>query len=78
MKVTINIPSNKQDFKELWKKIKHPQRTKHNIGILDKIAKEICKEIKSGYWDKDISSYMREEVTKRILTIVYEHRNELK
>lgn len=55
---------------------------RHNRSILYQITREICAELKSGYWRNDISETMIERLTEGqysvIRRIVLKHKNELR
>jgi len=65
--IMITFPTS---LKELRERINNslkwliaPKRRSHNAAVLAKLQKEICSELNSGYWDKDITPYMREQLT---------------
>lgn len=64
---TINIPTKKKEvksfFMHLFSWVTHPGRMKINYKIMDELFHDIRKEINSGYWSKDISEYMKKELT---------------
>lgn len=67
---TINIPTNKHELKDcfmhLFSWLTHTGRMKRNSKIMDKLFENIYSEINSGYWSKDISEYMKRELTNPI------------
>lgn len=67
MKITINIPTTGKELrsflKDVIKWIKHPNRMKHNTKVFLDIEYEICHELNSGYWIKDISEEMKDRLT---------------
>lgn len=69
-KITINIPTRKSELKSLfiylfsW--LTHAGRMKRNSKIMNELFKELCNGINSGYWSKDISEYMRNQLTDPI------------
>lgn len=79
--LNIKIPTKISEVRDFIKSITN-KKYKHNKGLFNKIAKEICDELKSGYWNKDISEYMRREFTDypngKIYTIVRKHKSQLK
>ena len=64
---TINIPTKKNELKDffmhLFSWLTHAGRMKRNSKIMNELFKNICYEINSGYWSKDISEYMKKELT---------------
>lgn len=64
--ITLNIPTTRTEIKDFFLgKVKwfiHPIRMKHNKKILDEIFVEIHNELMSGYWNNDISKFMRENL----------------
>lgn len=79
--ITLNIPTTICEIKDFIKS-RTNKKYKHNKGLFDKIADEICDELKSGYWNKDISEYMRKEFTNyphgKINTIVRKYKSQFK
>lgn len=79
--ITLNIPTKISEIKEFLKN-RTSKRYKYNCSLFNQVAKEICNEINSGYWNKDISKYMRETLTNsfngKIWEIVREYRSKLK
>lgn len=80
--IQISIPTTWDDVKyKVWFLI-HPIRMRHNRSILYQITREICAELKSGYWRNDISETMIERLTEGqyavIRRIVLKHKNELR
>lgn len=65
-KITINIPTRKSEFKSffiyLFSWLTHAGRMKRNSKIMNELFKDLCNEINSGYWSKDISEYMRNQL----------------
>ena len=67
-RLTINIPTNMIEVKEFimnkfgW--MLHHGRMKRNNTLLNELGKELCSELNSGYWSKDISDYMKRELTR--------------
>lgn len=65
--ITINIPTKKNEFKDffmhLFSWLTHAGRMKRNSKIMNELFKDLCNEINSGYWSKDISEYMKNELT---------------
>ena len=62
-----------KDF--IFDKIKwifHPKRMMHNKKLLDSIAREICYELNSNYWSKDISEEMKSRITNPYTGIIYQ------
>ena len=60
--ITLRIPTSLSEIKTLIKD-RTDKRYKHNKGLFDNVYKDICKELNSGYWNKDISEYMRKTIT---------------
>lgn len=66
LKININIPTNKEELKSClmntfgW--ITHKGRMKNNHELLNELCRDICSELNSGYWNKDISDYMRKRI----------------
>lgn len=58
------------------------KKYKHNKDLFNQLAKEICNELKSGYWNRDISEYMRKEFTDypygKIYTIIRKYKSQVK
>ena len=79
--MTLNIPTSISEIKDFIKS-RTDKKYKHNKGLFDKISAEICDELKSGYWNKDISEYMRKEFTNypygKIYTIVRKYKSQFK
>lgn len=79
--ITLNIPTTICEIKDLIKS-RTDKKYEHNKGLFNQIAKEICDELKSGYWNKDISEYMRKEFTNypygKIYTIVRKYKSQFK
>lgn len=79
--ITIKVPTSISEVKELIME-RISKRYKHNLSIVNKIEVDIREELNSGYWNKDISGYMRKELTDpfygRIHEIIYKHKKELK
>lgn len=79
--ITLNIPTSISELKDFLKS-RTNKKYKHNKCLFDNIANEICEELKSGYWNKDISEYMRKEFTSypygKIYTIVRKYKSQLK
>lgn len=67
LKININIPTNKEELKSClmntfgW--MTHKGRMKNNYELLNELCRDICYELNSGYWNKDISDYMRKNLT---------------
>lgn len=80
-KLTIEIPTTFAEIRLLWM-ARISKRYKHNISVINEIEADICEEISSGYWSKDISEYMKRELTApfygRIHEIVLKHKKYLK
>lgn len=63
---TINIPQKnevKDFFMYLFSWITRTGRMKRNSKVMNELFKDLCDEINSGYWSKDISNYMKKELT---------------
>lgn len=79
--IKIKIPTSFSEVKAWWKE-RTSKRYKHNKKIIEDFAIEICEEIKSGYWSKDISDYMKKEFTAdycgKIYKICRKYKKELK
>lgn len=79
--ITLNIPTTISEIKDFIKS-RTDKKYKHNKGLFNKIAKEICDELKSGYWNKDISEYMRKEFTTypygKVYEIMRKYKSQLK
>lgn len=82
--IKLNIPTNFKEIKEklrnIGKVFTHPIRMKHNAKVMSELEATICNELKSGYWSKDISEYMKEELTRngKIRTFIVDAFNKLK
>lgn len=64
---TISIPTKKNEVKDffmyLFSWVTHAGRMKRNSKVMNELFKDLCDEINSGYWSKDISDYMKKELT---------------
>lgn len=65
--ISISIPTNRKELKDFFKTIfgwmTHRDRMKNNQKVLNDLYKDIYYELNSGYWSKDISDYMKKELT---------------
>lgn len=79
--ITLNIPTSISEVKEIIKK-NISERYKHNKVLFNNVANEICEELKSGYWNSDISEYMRREFTDypngKIYKIIRKYKSQVK
>lgn len=79
--ITLNIPTSLSEIKVSIKKV-IDNRYKHNRKLFNDIANEICDELKSGYWNSDISEYMRKEFTDypngKIYKIIRKYKSQVK
>lgn len=68
--IILYIPTTRRELKDFaLEKIKwfvHPLRMRHNKQVLNELASEICNEISSGYWRKDISDVMVQRLTDQV------------
>lgn len=66
--ITILLPTSFKELKEdIANKLKWfiaPKRRVHNAAVLRNLEKELNNELNSGYWAKDITPYMREQLTQ--------------
>lgn len=64
---TISIPTKKNEVKDffmhLFSWLTHAGKMKRNSKVMNELFKDLCDEINSGYWSKDISDYMKKELT---------------
>lgn len=67
IKIFTSFSEVKDWYKELVSK-----RYKHNRQVLQGMENEICEEINSGYWNKDISDYMRKTLTDGYYSKIHE------
>lgn len=69
-RIILYIPTTRRELKDFaLEKIKwfvHPLRMRHNKQVLNELASEICNEISSGYWRKDISDVMVQRLTDQV------------
>ena len=69
-RIILYIPTTRRELKDFaLEKIKwfvHPLRMRHNKQVLNGLASEICNEISSGYWRKDISDVMVQRLTDQV------------
>ena len=74
--IILHIPTTTKETKELFlDKIKwfiHPKRMNHNKKILNEVAYEICNELTSNYWSKDISEEMKSRLTNQYTGKIYD------
>lgn len=79
--ITLKIPTTISEIKDIINS-RIDKKYKHNKGLFNKIANEICDELKSGYWNKDMSEYMRKEFTDypngKIYKIVRKYKSQVK
>ena len=64
--LSINIPTSWEDIRDvsirLFKWVKNPIRRNHNEKVMSELLSEINGELRSGYWDNDISDTMRKSL----------------
>lgn len=79
--ITLRIPTSLSELKALIKE-RTDKRYKHNKDLFNDVYNDICKELKSGYWDKDISKYMRDTITSPtngvIAEIILKYKSKVK
>lgn len=79
--IKINIPTSFSEVRSWWKE-RISKRYRHNRQVLQDMENEICEEINSGYWSKDISEYMKKTLTSGpygyIHTICRKYKRRLK
>lgn len=66
-RIEINIPTKKNEFKDffmyLFSWMTHSGRMKRHSKIMNELFLNLYNELNSGYWSKDISEYMRNQLT---------------
>lgn len=60
--IKMKIPTSFSEVRAWWKE-RISKRYKHNRQVLQDMENEICEEINSEYWRKDISDYMKKTLT---------------
>lgn len=79
--IYINIPTRWSEIRE-FVKTRIDKKYKHNKKLFDDLYDDIIDELKSGYWNKDISDYMKEQLTNpfngKIYYIVLKYKKQVK
>lgn len=79
--IYIKIPTRLSEIREFIKK-RIDKKYKHNKMLFDDLYNDLIKELKSGYWNKDISDYMKEQLTNpcngKIYYIVLKYKKQVK
>lgn len=79
--ISLNIPTKWSEIKEIIKN-RTNKKYKHNKDLFNQLAEEICEELESGYWSRDLSEYMRKEFTNypygKIYTVIRKYKSQVK
>lgn len=77
----INIPTKISEVRDIIKR-RIDKKYRHNKSLFDSITKDICDELKSGYWNNDISDFMKKELTSypygKVYEIIRKYKSKLK
>lgn len=52
----------RESIKNKFKWFVHPKRRAHNNKVMSELHSKIVNELRSGYWDNDITKEMRERL----------------
>ena len=77
-KIECSIPTSWKDVRDFFYYRGFTKRAKHNNQVLNDLKMEICNEINSGYWNPDISDYMRSQIIPKINEMFHRARMKLK
>ena len=77
-KIECSIPTSWKEVRDFFYYCGFTKRAKHNNQVLNDLRKQICDEINSGYWNSDISDYMRSQIIPKINEMFTKARMKLK